>query len=464
MTTPTNVDPKVISIDTESYGKVEGMPVQTCFTARKCVEVDGATVDQLVVTAAITLPKEDPRWQSDGDAPGVGITTPRTTAPTAGWNAERLSNLKPGHTLVLRPARRRELHMLVRWLRYADTLIGMNLLYDLGVLRARHPLLANELDGRHTLIDLGVVNYLQCEGRTERGLKTLGPVLGKYVYDEGDLQEKLPDGEQLEDYNAQDTHNTMTAVAHLAGMIHRAGGTDKLSEWCVKFYSDTIWSCLRMTEAGVPMDVGGLVELEGKVRRKMEGAAGLAEKMYGVKVTGEGSVKSRGEFMRRMVDAAPGNALDHPLMEFTEKKRELSLGERNRTLLSSMLPEGHKLRRVCGLLGKHGHAQKLHSSYILPLLKGSTVKKGDRTGVLVPQEGVGLCLAKDGWKREEGAGTSDQSPNIIEQISQLSSGPPKKERSLRSKRSGKKTGRKSRSSSPSAEREGSTGSPPSVSS
>ncbi len=368
------MDPKVGSIDVESYGKVEGMPSQTCFTPRRCMEVDGATREQLVVVVSLTLPKEDPRCFPDrgnNDALGALQYSQRVggAVHTASeWNAKLLSKLTPGKTLLFRPDRRQELHMLVRWLRWLDTLVGMNLQYDLGMLRARHPLLRDALDGRQTIVDLGVVNYLQCEGRSERSLKTIGPVLGKYLYDEGDLVEKLPDGPELEGYCNQDTVNAMVAVSHLAGMIARSGQTDKLSPWCVQFYSDTIWSCVRMTEEGVPFDRPTLEELEGRVRRRMEGAKRLAESQYGVVVAGEGSQKSRMGFMRGLIERIPA-ALNHPLLEFTEKKKELSLGERNQTLLGGMLPDGAREKRAIRLMSMHGKAQKILSTYIMPLLK-----------------------------------------------------------------------------------------------
>ena len=98
------------------------------------------------------------------------------------WNLDAVAALVPGPTFTLDLTDPTSHRYLLAWLRHADTIVGMNLPFDILWLRAFTPELALALSGRHTLIDLSVVNFLHSELRPERSLKSLGPVLGTHSY------------------------------------------------------------------------------------------------------------------------------------------------------------------------------------------------------------------------------------------------------------------------------------------
>ena len=514
-------DPRIISLDTETYGKHVDFPEQTCFSPRRSLLVDEVPLPSLVLTCALTIPTFDPRSRSStettsptrtssssssslsGSSPSPSSVPPSSGSPAL-WTASLLAQLQPGPTFAFRTNTRDSILKLARWLAHADTIIGMNLAFDISYLRAFHPLLRSLLNGRHTLIDLSVCNYLHCESRPENSLKALGPVLGTHVYDAADLK-RLSSWPQLLNYNAQDTHNTLLAVARLATLISSdPRKSDKLSPFCISFYSQTIWSCVWMTEAGVPFNRPSLLSLARRL------ALNIADKEVSclphLTLSGEGSQKSKASFLNTLTTeidllsgftaqqnaltsasdlvgdlqepppctpptlgpnstppdpsptssppvstetdrsspskpipagpphppAAAGSTeppqtpssptdpspsasspplssgsssagsswpsdassssiasiLRHPLLQFTEKRRELSFSDVNRSLLASHLPPSHPFQAVLRDIAAHAHDSKLLGSYCFPLLIHRTNKKNgrwDRSCLLLPQ-------------------------------------------------------------------------------
>lgn len=445
-------DPRVLSLDIETYGKHASLPDQTCFSPRRSLLVDSVPLSSLVIACAITLPKEDPRCPCQTNKPkplsspslspsshDSPASTPPSSASPSPWNGSLLAQLKPGPTFRFRTDDRQNILKLVRWLTHADTLIGMNIGFDILYLRAFDPLLRAVLDGRHTLIDLSVVNYLHCESRPERSLKTLGPVLGTHIYRSEDLK-RLKDWNQILDYNAQDTHNTLLAIARLASLI--PDSTPKLSSFSIDFYSQTIWSCVWMTEAGVPFHRPSLVSLARSLANTIADAE--VEASPHLQISGEGSKKSRDSFLNTLTSEVdrlsgytaftaspdtwegkpPSSVLNHPLLQFTEKRREISFSDTNRSLLRSLLPPNHTLVRVLDVIQSHAKASKLLGSYCFPLLVHRTHKKNgvwDRSCILVPQPGVPLPYpTPDLLSSDESAATS---PSLTSKAPPTSSKP-----------------------------------------
>lgn len=421
-------DPRVLSLDIETYGKHTSFPDQTCFSPRRSLFVDRPPPSRLVLSVALTLPEFDPRCHSQTPSTSPSGPTPASAAspsptssatsstpasetsppafssasstPTASsspplpaWDAHLLSRLSPGPTLTFRLDSPRTCSLLYRWLVHADTIIGMNLQFDLSYLRAFHPLFRAALDGRHTLIDLSVVNYLHCESRPERSLKSLGPVLGTHTYSSDDLV-RLSSWSKLLSYNAQDTHNTLLAVAHLARRIASSPPSPKLSPACTSFYSDTIWSCVSMTESGVPFDRHRLLRLFHRLHRHRARCLSLCSSRFSLSLEGDGSQKSRASFLSSLIEAVDAahpsspSVRNHPLLTFTEARHDISFTEGNRDLLASLLPPSHPLRRACRLIARHSRASKLIGTYLYPLLFHRTHRKnGDlnRSSILIPQ-------------------------------------------------------------------------------
>ena len=312
------------------------------------------------------------------------------------WDLARIAELQPGVTFTLNLTDPTTHPILLAWLRHAHTIIGMNLPFDILWLRAFSPAIALALNGRHTLIDLSVVNFLHSELRPERSLKSLGPVLGTHAYNEAATLKDgrrfpSPTSPELHAYNAQDTHNTMLAVAHLARRIQRDyPKTDKLSSYSVLHFSETLWSTIRMSETGIPFSLSGLSNLEASLIKQADDAINCAA-AGGVLIEGEGSVQSQREFMSRCIDdVLPVNPdfLSHPLLSYTEKARELSWSSENRRLIASHLPDSHPARTIFECADKHSTAQKLVSSYTYPLLRHRRTKPADKSSVLIPVTGT----------------------------------------------------------------------------
>ena len=301
----------------------------------------------------------------------------------------------------------------------------MNLQFDLQYLRA-DPYFRFVLDGSHLLVDLSVLNYLHDETRPEKSLKSLGPVLRTHSYKETLKHNKFanPNDRDLITYNAQDTHNTLLAVRELSRRISKDfSSTDKLNPWCLDFYSDTIWSCIRMSEAGIPMNRRMLSDLERMLAVRITRCHEVCLKKYGLPLEGTGSGKAKNGFIQILCDVIDGlvechttqqckklmtlleespesyleclssqsssgdmtSIREHPLLHITPKKKEISFSEENRNLLNGKLPEGHFLRDVLKHAKRHAACQKLLSSYCYPLLRHRRNHPSDRSSVLIPK-------------------------------------------------------------------------------
>jgi DNA polymerase family A len=378
--------PRIISLDIETYGaavtngKGRMLPAQTVFHPNRAIATDGVAREDLVLTCAITIPAIEPATEGKSDL----------------WNCSRIASLQPGATFTLNLTDPTTHDTLLAWLNHSHTIIGMNLPFDILWLRAFSPAIALALNGRHTLIDLSVVNYLHSELRPERSLKSLGPVLGTHAYnDAATLKDgrrfPSPTSPELHAYNAQDTHNTLLAVAHLARRIERDyPDTDKLSTYSVQHFSDTLWSTIRMSEAGIPFSISALTTLEATLIKQADDAINCAA-AGGVLIEGEGSVQSQREFMARCIeDVLPVSPdfLSHPLLAYTEKARELSWNSENRRLIASHLPDSHPSRGIFECADKHSSAQKLVSSYTYPLLRHRRTKPADKTTAIIPIVGT----------------------------------------------------------------------------
>jgi DNA polymerase I-like protein with 3'-5' exonuclease and polymerase domains len=373
--------PRVISLDIETYGAAATngrgtmLPAQTVFHPARAIATDGVARQDLVLTCAITVAAAEP---------------PPANVPGS-WNLDGVAALVPGPTFTLNLTDPTTHATLIAWLRHAHTIVGMNLPFDILWLRAFSPAIALALNGRHTLIDLSVVNFLHSELRPERSLKSLGPVLGTHAYnDAATLKDgrrfASPTSPELHAYNAQDTHNTLLAVAHLARRIKQDyPQTHKLGEYSVHHFSETLWSTIRMSEAGIPFSLPRLMSLERELLDQAETASNCAA-AGGVLIEGEGSVQSQREFMARCIeDILPTNPdfLSHPLLTYTEKAKELSWSSENRRLIASHLPDSHPARTIFECADKHSTAQKLVSSYTYPLLRHRRTKPTDRSSVLL---------------------------------------------------------------------------------
>ena len=147
--------PRIISLDIETYGAAatngrgQMLPAQTVFHPARAIATDGVAHQDLVLTCAITIPASEP-------AP---------TGKPGTWTLDSIGQMQPGVTFTLNLTDPTTHDTLLAWLRHSHTIVGMNLPFDILWLRAFSPSIALALNGRHTLIDLSVVNYLHSELR-----------------------------------------------------------------------------------------------------------------------------------------------------------------------------------------------------------------------------------------------------------------------------------------------------------
>jgi hypothetical protein len=277
----------------------------------------------------------------------------------------------------------------------------MNLQFDLLYLRSQ-PDFRFHL-GHQILIDLSVLNYLHSELRPERSLKALGPILGTHAYpkEQLDRTKRYHDARvpELHRYNAADTHNTLLACAELARRIYSDyPGTSKLSPECLAHYSDTIWTVVRMSEAGVPMDRAGLLQLEQDVLSRMRDLEVTAQSQ-GLILTGKGSAQSKLALMQSAcahIETTHPDLRSHPLFQLTEAKREIAVNDVNRQLfLSHQIPDD--LRSNLTLLGDYSSLQKLLSSYLFPLLRHQRMDPTNKSSRLIPRSRSPVGVSYPTW-------------------------------------------------------------------
>lgn len=418
----------ILSIDVETFGKVATYPPQTQFHPLKIWALDGLHPSRSLITCALTTPKESPcQTPPPSQSCPTSSSTPRTTdksspsppptslAPSSSpassvysstlcpsasafpwapaWfpiTALQLSQLRPGNTQVLQfadqPPARTALSetILLAWLNQATVLIGHNLTFDLMILRAWSPRLRAALSGRHFYLDTSILNFLHSEGRPEKSLKDLGPILGTHLYNEGEKARRYPTSSHpdLHSYNAQDTHNTMLCAGELSTRIlTEFPHTDKLSPFCLRFYSDLIRSVLRMSESGVPYD---LPSLHRRFHRLLFATTQLAARsaLRGLHLEGKGSTKSQSAFLQTLLDDLSPN---HPSLAITltDKTKQIQSTDSNRTTFGSVLPLSDPRHTDLRNWGRFKQYQKLLSTYLYPILLHKRNDPTTRTSLLL---------------------------------------------------------------------------------
>jgi len=403
------MDTQIISLDIETYGAVEEgirgnlLPKQTVFHPAKSMHTDGVDLSDLIITASITLVKEDQcctatqteLWIEQDKKLTKSQTKTSDTLQSQSCQLEErllpnLKNLKPQQSMVFDLADALDRERLRKWLRYSTTIVGMNLPFDIQYLR-KDPYFKFELENQ-LLIDLSIVNYLHDETRPEKSLKNLGPILRTHAYTSTLKEERFKTArdKELYNYNAQDTHNTILAVRELARRIENDfPNSDKLSVFCIEFYSDLLWTIIRMSEAGICMNKKELEKLEDTLTVMCKEANDRATET-GYPLEGEGSGVAKQQLMDDAINLI-GDRIRNE-MELTPAKGLVSFTEGNRNKLQNALRgdiEGKRweLTKVFDAAKIHAGAQKIISSYTYPLLRHRRNKPTDRSSCIVPING-----------------------------------------------------------------------------
>lgn len=406
----------ILSYDIETYGKLSGHPTQTQFNPFRSFHIDGVPYPDQILCASLTLctdPRPSP--STPWTAALVSLIRPTTTivVPLAPFQSKprslppTLAHLAPmlDASLALTPAR--GLSVLLSYLSQCDTLLGMNLAFDLLYSRVCKPVLRPFLDRIPHIIDLSYVNFLESDVRPERSLKTIGTALALHLYDADDL-EVIRCPRRLFWYNAQDTHNTVNNIATLAHRL-TSEPSDALSQFCITHYTNTIRCCVDMTENGVPFSVPALTSLATLQASILH----CTKRACPIPLSGEGSQKAQQAYMQSLYDEAtwqaglvrhkPGvdpddpdyvrnlglNTLSRdPLIQYTDKTCVLCYSESNRSHLLSLIPPSSHLHASFSLtnatIDEWSKASKLFGTYLFPLLWRQRRKPYKQTSRLVP--------------------------------------------------------------------------------
>lgn len=394
---------------------------------------DKVPLNRLIITAAITIPTEDPRCSPHTPVITSMRRTIATTQPAlhptklstrlqpsalksqrsgGPWNASALARLRPGASMWANMQNPQDRKCLRDWLRYADTIIGQNLPFDISYLRA-DPEFRSVLDGRHTLIDVSVANYLQCEANLERSLKDIGPALLLYQYDpELTLKHgfRFPTPRWLHPakkkgvlhYNCEDSHNSLLCMAEYAALILRDhASTDKLSPFCVKHYSELLWLVIRLGEAGVPMHRQSIIDLENSCYKTIEKSDAVLASA-GVQLEGKDSRKTQLAFLTEVFNYLDQHAdiqtilgvptvFESKIIGYTETTKELQCSSLNRRLAIALLetipsPQADDYKATLTAWQERETANKTISSETYPVLrhKRSAKAKNPKASILLP--------------------------------------------------------------------------------
>ena len=405
------MDTKIISLDIETYGSIEeGMrgntlPKQTVFHPGRSMHTDGVDIKDLIITASITLVKDDrceiqkKLCKKHNSKPTKLVTKTQDNLhlqhlPLQAQYSLNLMDLEPLETMVFDLSNKKDRERLQKWLKHSEVIVGMNLPFDIQYLR-KDSYFKFALENK-ILVDLSVINYLHDETRQEKSLKSLGPILRTHTYEKTlkDKRFKSPLDPELKNYNAQDTHNTVLAVRELARRIERDFPSgDKLSPFCIEFYSDLLWTIIRMSESGICMDRDKIQGIEDNLLvlcREANETATEAE----YPLEGEGSGKAKQKLMDDAIELI-GDWIRNE-MELTPAKGLVSFTEANRNKLQNALSgdiEGERweLTKVFDAAKIHAGAQKIISSYTYPLLRHRRNKTTDRSSTLVPFRGADIA-------------------------------------------------------------------------
>jgi hypothetical protein len=98
----------------------------------------------------------------------------------------------------------------------------------------------------------------------------------------------------------------MLAAQELVRRIRAQEVSEKLSDFTTTFYSDTVWSCVRMSEAGIPFSIPKLQALESQLDGDLARCVSQAKSQFDLTLEGEGSHLSKMALIDRVIEAIDG--------------------------------------------------------------------------------------------------------------------------------------------------------------
>lgn len=419
-----------LSLDIETYGILKGQ-TQTMWHPRKSVVYDGIPKNKLVVTTGLTWPNEKGElehaifimgreshrrrlwsWlrkcltesiydvsgsmssqepQVDGTAQnGIECLNERVTTEPTGSGESKPEN--PGTTKCDSPieisGESLTVVSSVLTTRSFEYLIGQNIKFDLMYLRHAYPECKIWLNYPLPIVDLIITNYLYNEGRPERSLKALAPLLRVTRYTEGFTQYETSDSASLHQYNCQDTAATILSHQKLECLIETLYGTTspKLSQFNREWYSKILWLTVWMEESGIVMNEPVLQGLMKSYTARLQKLEKGIQNRWKISLRGKGSEKHKRAVMDQACHTLLEAGVAIPQLDKTPARKEISYNEKNRNALLDAFTAGSTsysqlkaisaVHRVAGVLDR----------YLYPLLVGRGATHADPTTRLV--EGV----------------------------------------------------------------------------
>lgn len=333
-------DVELFALDIETYGAVDDQPAQRFFHPAKSMSLDHVNREDLVVSAAVA-------WRDDAGC------------QYACW-------LFPD-----------DMHSFLTWLfglPSGTVLLGQNFVFDLTYLRAWMPGLQAVLApyGRVIARELAVSNFLECDVRPERSLKTLSPLLQTAVYEDHENlsagQRFKRDDPRLLVYNVRDALATLRNYEILEGRLPLKYGSRsaRLSTARHDWFNDLIWLVVRMTEAGVPFDRQAIQRLHDQTTRRIDRLSRWTQNRLGFTLSGKGSKKCMNAFAEEAVREL--DLESHPELELSEATAIISGGAHNLWLFYTHSKKGTRVHSIVRLVQKHRELSGLVDRYTTPML------------------------------------------------------------------------------------------------
>lgn len=389
-----------LSLDIETYGILKGQN-QTMWHPLKSMLYDKIPRDKLVVTTGLTWPNEQGElehaifimsreshrrrlwsWlrkclqesvvnEPTGSAvstpgnPGTGKCDPPTTT------GRNCSNQTPMATSLTA--------------RSFEYLIGQNIKFDLMYLRHAYPECKMWLNYPLPIVDLIVTNYLYNEGRPERSLKALAPLLRVTQYQSGFTQYECETCTSLHQYNCQDTAATVLSHHRLEDLIRGLYGcqTPKVSQFNREWYTKILWLTVWMEESGIAMNEQALQGLMKSYVARLQKLERGIQNRWGINLRGKGSEKHKRAMMDRACHTLLESKVAIPQLDKTPARREISYNEKNRNALLDALPASSTSAKQLAAISVVHTVTGVLDRYLYPLLVGRGSTHADPTPRLI---------------------------------------------------------------------------------
>lgn len=266
-----------------------------------------------------------------------------------------------------------------------EYLIGQNIKFDLLYLRHAYTECKIWLNHPLPIADLIVTNYLYNEGRPERSLKALAPLLRVTRYKEGFTQYATSTDTTLHQYNCQDTAATILSHQRLESLIRTLYGSTspKLSNFNREWYSQILWMTVWMEERGIAMDETALKGLMKSYEARLQKLEKGIQTRWKINLRGKGSETHKRAVMDQACHTLLTSNMNIPSLDKTPVRREISYSESNRNALLDVLPattpSAQKLRAISSVHTVTGVLDR----YLYPLLVGRGSSHADPTTLII---------------------------------------------------------------------------------